>query len=97
VSKGTSSFDISRKGNYGTLNSGMLSAGWNALQLGSVTSVANPERPLPRYVTTQPWTGGTGRSVHPLDKLVKKDICQTNRNPADFTIISDKNEYMINL
>jgi len=97
VSKGTSSFDINRKGNYETLNSGMLSAGWNALQLGSVTSVANPERPLPRYVTTQPWTGGTGRSVHPLDKLVKKDICQTNRNPADFTIISDKNEYMINL
>jgi len=97
VSKGTSSFDINRKGNYETLNSGMLSAGWNALQLGSVTSVANPERPLPRYGATQPWTGGTGKSVGPLDKLVKKDICQTNRNPADFTIISDKNEYMISL
>jgi hypothetical protein len=97
VSKGTSSFDINGKGNYETLNSGMFSAGWNALQLGSVTSVANPERPLPRYGVTQPWTGGTGKSVHPLDKLVKKDICQTNRNPADFTVISDKNEYMINL
>ncbi|PUZ58816.1 hypothetical protein GQ55_5G537800 [Panicum hallii var. hallii] len=97
VSKGTSSFDINRKGNYETLSSGMFSAGWNALQLGSVTSVANPERPLPRYGVTQPWTGGTGKSVHPLDKLVKKDICQTNRNPADFTVISDKNEYMINL
>jgi hypothetical protein len=44
---------------------------------------------------SQPWAGGTRKT--PLDKLVRKDICQTNRNPADFTVISDKNEYMINL
>ncbi|CAL5016694.1 unnamed protein product [Urochloa decumbens] len=33
----------------------------------------------------------------PLDLLVRKDICQTNRNPADFTVIGNENEYMINL
>uniref|UniRef100_K3XE32 Embryonic flower 1-like protein n=1 Tax=Setaria italica TaxID=4555 RepID=K3XE32_SETIT len=95
VSKGTTSFDMNRTGNYETLSSGMFSAGWNALQLGSGTSAANPEHPLPRYGVSQPWAGGTGKT--PLDKLVRKDICQTNRNPADFTVISDKNEYMINL
>ncbi|CAL4966169.1 unnamed protein product [Urochloa decumbens] len=95
VSKGTVSFDMNRKGNYETLNSlGMSSAGWNALQLGSVSSDVNP---LPRNGVTQPWTGGTGRTAYPLDLLVRKDICQTNRNPADFTVISDENEYMINL
>ncbi|OEL31843.1 hypothetical protein BAE44_0007137 [Dichanthelium oligosanthes] len=97
VSKGTTSFDMNRNGNYETLNSGMFSAGWNALQMGSVSSVANPEHPLQRYGVTQPRTGGTGKTAHPLDKLVRKDICVTNRNPADFTVISDKNEYMINL
>jgi len=93
-SKGTTSLDMNRKGNYEALNSEMFSAGWNALQLGSVTSVANPEYQLPRYGTGQPSTSGNGKTVHPLDKLVRKDICVTNRNPADFTVISDKNEYM---
>ncbi|CAN6209948.1 unnamed protein product [Urochloa humidicola] len=97
VSKGTTSFDMNRKGNYEILNSGMSSAGWNALQLGSASSAANPEHPLPRYGVTQPWTSGTGKTTYPLDMLVRKDICQTNRNPADFTVISDENEYMINL
>jgi hypothetical protein len=32
--------------------------------------------------------------LYPLDKLVKKDIYDTNTNPADFTVISDKNKYM---
>ncbi|CAN6213826.1 unnamed protein product [Urochloa humidicola] len=97
VSKGTTSFGMNRKGNYETLKSGMSSAGWNALQLGSASSAANTEHPLPRYGVTQPWTGGTGKTTYPLDMLVIKDICQTNRNPADFTVISDENEYMINL
>ncbi|CAL5079873.1 unnamed protein product [Urochloa decumbens] len=97
VSKGTTSFDMNRKGNYETLNSGMSSAAWNALQFGCASSAANPQHPLPRYGVTQPWTGGTGKTTYPLDMLVRKDICQTNRNPADFTVISDENEYMINL
>jgi hypothetical protein len=33
----------------------------------------------------------------PRPELVRKDMCHTNRNPADFTMISDENEYMINL
>ncbi|KAJ1281870.1 hypothetical protein BS78_03G006700 [Paspalum vaginatum] len=94
VSEGTTSFEMNRKGNLETMNSGMFSAGWNALQLGSVSSV---EHPFPRYGTGRPWISGNGRTVNPLDKLVRKDICETNRNPADFTVISDKNEYMINL
>ncbi|CAL5031766.1 unnamed protein product [Urochloa decumbens] len=97
VSNGTTSIDLNRKGNNEALNSGMSSAGWNALQLGSVSSAANPEHPLPRCGVTQPWTGGTGRTACPPDLLVGKDICQTNRNPADFTVISNENEYMINL
>ena len=32
--------------------------------------------------------------MYPLDKLVKKDIYDTNTNPADFTVISDNNKYM---
>ncbi|CAO2175199.1 unnamed protein product [Urochloa humidicola] len=90
-------FDMNRKGNNETLNLGMSSAGWNAVQLGSVSSAANPEHQLPRYGVTQPWTGGTGKTVYPQDLLVRKDTCQTNRNPADFTVISEENEYMINL
>ncbi|XP_062189168.1 uncharacterized protein LOC133892421 [Phragmites australis] len=97
VSKGITSFDMNRKENYEALNSGMFSARWNALQLGSVSSAANPEYSLPRYGVAQSWTRGDGKMVHPLDKLVRKDICVTNRNPADFTVISDNNEYMINL
>lgn len=97
VSKGTTSFDMNRRGNYETMHSGMFSAGWNGLQLGSVSSVDSPEYPLSRYGAGQPWMSGNGKTVHPLDKLVRKDICETNRNPADFTVISDKNEYMINL
>jgi hypothetical protein len=97
VSKGTASLDMNRHGNYETLNSGVFTAGWNALQLGSVSSLADPEYRLPRYGTGQPCTGGNGRTVHPLDKLVRKDICVTNRNPADFTVISDMNEYMRSL
>ncbi|WVZ72929.1 hypothetical protein U9M48_021311 [Paspalum notatum var. saurae] len=94
VSEGTTSFEMNRKGNLEPLNSGMFSAGWNALQLGSV---ASPEHPCPRYGTDRPWISGNGKTVHPLDKLVRKDICVTNRNPADFTVISDKNEYMRSL
>nr|CAB3471639.1 unnamed protein product [Digitaria exilis] len=108
VPNGTTSSHMNRKANYETLNSGMFSAGWNALQLGSARSVLGPEHSSARYGATQPWTGSTGKkiqpwtdstgkTVHPLDKLVRKDICVTNRNPADFTVISDKNEYMINL
>nr|CAB3475656.1 unnamed protein product [Digitaria exilis] len=108
VPNGTTSSHMNKKANYETLNSGMFSAGWSALQLGSASSVLGPEHSSARYGATQPWTGSTGKkiqpwtgstgkTVHPLDKLVRKDICVTNRNPADFTVISDKNEYMINL
>uniref|UniRef100_A0A0A9FJ71 Uncharacterized protein n=1 Tax=Arundo donax TaxID=35708 RepID=A0A0A9FJ71_ARUDO len=97
VTKGITSFDMNRKESFESLNSGMFSARWNALQLGSVSSAANPEYSLPRYGAAQSWTRGDGKAVHPLDKLVRKDICETNRNPADFTTISDNNEYMIDL
>jgi hypothetical protein len=53
VSKETTSFNVNRAGNYETLRSGMFSAGWNDLQLGSVSAV-NPEHPLPRYGVSQP-------------------------------------------
>jgi hypothetical protein len=33
----------------------------------------------------------------PRHELVGKDMCHSNRNPADFTMISDEYEYMINL
>jgi hypothetical protein len=33
----------------------------------------------------------------PRSELMRKDMCHTNRNPSDFTMISDENEYMINL
>jgi hypothetical protein len=33
----------------------------------------------------------------PRPELVRMDMCHTNRNPADFTMISDENEYMIDL
>ncbi|KAJ1265005.1 hypothetical protein BS78_08G044500 [Paspalum vaginatum] len=52
VSKGTTSFAIYRKGNHETLNSGMFSAGWNALQLGSVSSV-DPELDRASYGSHQ--------------------------------------------
>ncbi|KAK3163223.1 hypothetical protein QOZ80_1AG0000860 [Eleusine coracana subsp. coracana] len=94
VSKGVPPFDTNRKENCEALNSAMLSARWNALQLSSVSSSASTEYSSPRYREAQSWTRGKGKVVHPLDKLVKKDICQTNRNPADFTVISDNNEYM---
>jgi len=29
-----------------------------------------------------------------FDKLVRKDICFTNINPSDFSVIRDKNKYM---
>jgi hypothetical protein len=97
ASKGIASFDTNRKENCEALNPGMFSARWNAMQLGPISSVASPEYSSARYCEPESWTRGRGKVVHPLDKLVRKDICQTNRNPADFTIISDKNEYMINL
>ena len=90
----TSLFDLDRRGNYETLNPRMFLAGWNALQLGSVSSVPNPKHRLPRHGTSQPWSRGKGKMVHPLDKLVRKDIGITNRNLADFIVISDKNKYM---
>ncbi|GJN06530.1 hypothetical protein PR202_ga24265 [Eleusine coracana subsp. coracana] len=94
ASKGVAPFDTNRKENCEAVNSAMLSARWNALQLSSVSSSASTEYLSPRYREAESWTRGKGTVVHPLDKLVKKDICQTNRNPADFTIISDENEYM---
>jgi hypothetical protein len=97
ASKGVAPFDTNRKENCEALNPGMFSARWNAMQLGPVSSAASPEYSSARYCEPQSWTRGRGKVVHPLDKLVRTDICQTNRNPADFTIISDKNEYMINL
>jgi hypothetical protein len=33
----------------------------------------------------------------PRPELVRKDMCHTNRNPADFTVISEENGYMTNL
>ena len=90
----TSLVDMNRRGNYETLNLGMFLAGWNALQLGFVSSVPNPKHRLPRHGTSQPWSRGKGEMVHPLDKLVRKDIGITNRNPADFTVIIEKNNYM---
>ncbi|KAL6874678.1 hypothetical protein ACP4OV_013343 [Aristida adscensionis] len=97
VAKGIKSFDRNRQENCEALNSGMFSAGWNALQLGSVSCVANTGYPSARYGVPQSWTRGMGKMVRALDKFVRKDICETNRNPADFTTISDDNEYMISL
>ncbi|CAO2194320.1 unnamed protein product [Urochloa humidicola] len=98
ASKGTTSFDMNRKGNCETSNSRMSSAGWNALQLGSVSSAGmHCSRMECTATVTQPWTGGTGETAYPVDLLVRKDICETSRNPADFTVISDENEYMIDL
>ena len=93
----TSLVDMDRRGNYETLNPRMFLAGWNALQLGSVSSVPNPKHRLPRHGTSQPWSSGEGKTVHPLDKLVRKDICVINKNPANYTIISDKNKYEKNV
>jgi hypothetical protein len=72
----------------------MFSAGWNALQFGSISSIPNPKHWFPRHGTSRPWSSGKGKMVYPLDKLVRKDIGITNRKPADFTVISDKNKYM---
>ena len=85
------------EGNYETLNSGMFSIGLNAVQLGSVSFFPNPKHRLPRHVTSQPWSSGNGKKVYQLDKLVRKDICVINKNPANYTIISDKNKYEKNV
>ena len=74
----TSLVDMNRGGNYETLNSGMFSTGWNALQLGSISPVPNPKHLLPRHGTSQPWSIGKGIMVLPWDKLVGKGICTTN-------------------
>ncbi|XP_006643943.1 uncharacterized protein LOC102701944 [Oryza brachyantha] len=92
VSKGMASHQMNRKEHFEALNSGMFSAKWNALQLGSVSSSA--ELLSARNSIAQSWARGKGKMVHPLDRLVRQDICITNRNPADFTTISDDNEYM---
>ena len=65
------------------LNSGMFSARWNALRLGSASSDPGPEHGLPRHGIGQPWSNGDGETIHPLDKLEKKDGCVTNTSPAD--------------
>jgi hypothetical protein len=33
----------------------------------------------------------------PRSEFVRKDMCHTNKNPTVFTVVSDENEYMINL
>jgi len=64
--------DMDRNGNYEILNSGMFSARWNALRLGSASSDPGPEHGLPRHGIGQPWSNGDGETIHPLDKLEKK-------------------------
>uniref|UniRef100_A0ACD5VVD0 Uncharacterized protein n=1 Tax=Avena sativa TaxID=4498 RepID=A0ACD5VVD0_AVESA len=93
VSKGiASSFDINRRVNVETLNPGMYSGAWNMLQLGSVSS--SPGVSSARNGSAQSLTRNQGRMINPLDRLVRQDICVTNRNPTDFTTISDDNEYL---
>lgn len=92
VSKGITSIDINRRGNVEALNSGMYSAAWNARRLSSVSS--SPGFSSVRNGTAQSWSRDQGRMANPLDRLVRQDICVTNRNPCDFTTISDDNEYM---
>ncbi|KAF7057351.1 hypothetical protein CFC21_064650 [Triticum aestivum] len=96
VSKGITSSDINRRGNVEALNSGLYSAAWNARRLSSVSS--SPGFSSVRNDTAQSWTRDQGRMANPnpnpLDRLVRQDICVTNRNPCDFTTISDDNEYM---
>uniref|UniRef100_A0A0D9UYS7 Embryonic flower 1-like protein n=1 Tax=Leersia perrieri TaxID=77586 RepID=A0A0D9UYS7_9ORYZ len=92
VPKGITSHQMNRKEPFEALNSGMFSEKWNALQLGSVSSSA--EFLSTRNNITQSWTRGKGKMAHTLDRFVRQDICVTNRNPADFTTISDSNEYM---
>lgn len=93
VSKGiASSFDINRRENVETLNPGMYSAAWNVLQLGSVRS--SPGFSSARNASAQSLTRDQGRMINPLDRLVRQDICVTNRNPTDFTTISDDNEFL---
>lgn len=92
VSKGITSIDINRRGNVEALNSGMYSAAWNAQRFSSVSS--SPGFSSVRNGTAQSWTRDQGRMANPLDRLVRQDICATNRNPCDFTTISDDNEYM---
>uniref|UniRef100_A0ACD5VPQ2 Uncharacterized protein n=1 Tax=Avena sativa TaxID=4498 RepID=A0ACD5VPQ2_AVESA len=93
VSKGiASSFDINRRENVETLNPGMYSGAWNVLQLGSVSS--SPGFSSARNCSAQSLTRDQGRMINPLDRLVKQDICVTNRNPTDFTTISDDNEFL---
>ncbi|XP_010915857.1 uncharacterized protein [Elaeis guineensis] len=36
-----------------------------------------------------------GAAVEPLNQHCEKEICVINRNPADFTIVDEDNEYMI--
>uniref|UniRef100_A0A453EHZ7 Uncharacterized protein n=1 Tax=Aegilops tauschii subsp. strangulata TaxID=200361 RepID=A0A453EHZ7_AEGTS len=94
VSKGITLIDINKRGNVEALNSGMYSAAWNARRLSSVSS--SPGFSSVRNGTAQSWTRDQGRMTNPnpLDRLVRQDICVTNRNPCDFTTISDDNEYM---
>uniref|UniRef100_A0A0D3ELC9 Embryonic flower 1-like protein n=3 Tax=Oryza barthii TaxID=65489 RepID=A0A0D3ELC9_9ORYZ len=92
VSTGITSHQMNRKEHFEALNSGMFSAKWNALQLGSVSSSA--DFLSARNSIAQSWTRGKGKMVHPLDRFVRQDICITNKNPADFTTISNDNEYM---
>ncbi|KAG8045750.1 hypothetical protein GUJ93_ZPchr0008g12007 [Zizania palustris] len=92
VSEGITSHQMKRKEHFEALNSGMFSAKWNALQLGSVSP--SEELLSARNSVAQSWTRGKGKMTHPLDKFVRRDICVTNRNPADFTTVSDNNEYM---
>uniref|UniRef100_A0A0E0JFY2 Embryonic flower 1-like protein n=1 Tax=Oryza punctata TaxID=4537 RepID=A0A0E0JFY2_ORYPU len=92
VSTGITSHQMNRKEHFEALNSGMFSAKWNALQLGSVSSSA--DFLSARNSIAQSWTRGKGKMVHPLDRFVRQDICVTNKNPADFTTISNDNEYM---
>jgi hypothetical protein len=93
ASKGiTSSLDINRRESVEALNSGMYSATWNVLQLGSASS--RPGFSSVRNGTAQSLTRDKGRMTCPLDRLVRQDICVTNRNPTDFTTISDDNEFL---
>jgi hypothetical protein len=55
------------------------------------------------------WSEGSGHNLGcvfsilnpklplPGPELVRNNMCHTNRNPTDFTMISDEDEYMINL
>ncbi|XP_008783264.1 protein EMBRYONIC FLOWER 1-like [Phoenix dactylifera] len=100
------SLEASRKGNsdlsYSANKAGVLNA------LISISRNENSESPFSVvnsnvhrgwYSARNDITGvgisSKGAAVQPLNNRCEKEICLINRNPADFTVVDENNEYMI--